>query len=191
MVARPRVLVLDDPTSGLDAASGREVIASSASFAAVVEPEDADAGISQAPCAGYQHDLHRDDPPAELRDVLALRQAPPPSRWPSHVQRIDWYARRSPRVGTHTDCAGSAAALDAYLEEIGRPIPLHSNPADHAIKVVNTEFYDPGTSSLSAQEHIDRLARIWRERTESVERESLERAGVEPVEESTSRFVPR
>lgn len=56
-----------------------------------------------------------------------------------------------------------ADKLDSYLEELSLPTPQHSNPSDHAIQVVNTEFYDTAGSELTAMEHLDYLAKVWRE----------------------------
>jgi hypothetical protein len=55
------------------------------------------------------------------------------------------------------------AHLDDYLTSLGSPTPRHSNPSDHAIQLVNTEFYTPELGGRSAQEHLDHLASIWRE----------------------------
>lgn len=61
--------------------------------------------------------------------------------------------------------------LDQYLkDELNSPTPLHSNPSDHAIQLVNTEFYDATLGGPSAQEHLDTLARLWRSKTEGLSR---------------------
>lgn len=44
-------------------------------------------------------------------------------------------------------------------------MPQHSNPSDHAIAIVNTEFYDSAGSILSAKEHLDQLAKSWRQKS--------------------------
>lgn len=53
-----------------------------------------------------------------------------------------------------------AADIDRYLTEIGYPTPQHTNPADQAIAIINTEFYDE-ESSLSSSAHLDKLSAAW------------------------------
>ncbi|KAL8278129.1 hypothetical protein RQP46_009453 [Phenoliferia psychrophenolica] len=57
---------------------------------------------------------------------------------------------------------GPCDRLDDYLSVLGRPVPQHSNPADHAIAIANTEFFDTAGSNLSAQEHLVELEDTWR-----------------------------
>lgn len=57
---------------------------------------------------------------------------------------------------------GPTQALDGYLTSLGSPTARHANPADHAIELVNTEFYSSSLNGLSAQEHLDDLAGRWK-----------------------------
>lgn len=59
-------------------------------------------------------------------------------------------------------CRRFADRLDEYLERLNHPVPLHSNPSDHAIRIVNTEFFDTAASPLSAAQHIESMAQTWR-----------------------------
>lgn len=52
--------------------------------------------------------------------------------------------------------------LGDYLALLDRPVPQHSNPSDHAISIVNTEFFDTNSSTLTAAEHIVEMTSIWR-----------------------------
>lgn len=54
---------------------------------------------------------------------------------------------------------GAADELDAYLGSIGLPTPQHQSPADHAVNVINTEFYSHDT--ISASKHISKLHDLW------------------------------
>ena len=56
-----------------------------------------------------------------------------------------------------------SADIDQYLTELGHPTPQHANASDHAISVVNTEFYDTAInqSNLSSSEHLNKIADAW------------------------------
>ncbi|KAF8495061.1 P-loop containing nucleoside triphosphate hydrolase protein [Gautieria morchelliformis] len=55
---------------------------------------------------------------------------------------------------------GPTIDIDRYLTAIGHPTPQHTNPADQAIAIINTEFYDKG-NTLSPAAHLDKLAAAW------------------------------
>lgn len=61
----------------------------------------------------------------------------------------------------------ATATIDDYLSSLGSPTPRHANPADHAIQLVNTEFYSSSLGGLSAEEHLDDLALRWQEHERS------------------------
>jgi hypothetical protein len=50
--------------------------------------------------------------------------------------------------------------MDQFLADIGYPTPEHANPADQAISVVNTEFYNIN-NGVSASKHLDTVANAW------------------------------
>lgn len=56
---------------------------------------------------------------------------------------------------------GPAIDLPSYLDMIGHPTPQHESPSDHAINLVNTEFFSTSDGSESASEHLDRLHGHW------------------------------
>ena len=57
---------------------------------------------------------------------------------------------------------GSTEYLDQYLTEtLLSPTPIHSNPSDHIISLVNTEFYDQPIGGPTASEHLEMVAQNW------------------------------
>ena len=49
--------------------------------------------------------------------------------------------------------------LATYLSDgLEHPVPLHANPSDHALDVVNTDFL---RDAKQASEHIQRIAGAW------------------------------
>lgn len=56
---------------------------------------------------------------------------------------------------------GPVAGLDAYLTSIGHPMPLHINPAEYVLDLVNTDF-----SHHSAAEGVD-FSMLWAQSKEA------------------------
>lgn len=63
----------------------------------------------------------------------------------------------------------ATATIDEYLTSLGSPTPRHANPADHAIQLVNTDFYDSTLGGPSPDDRLDDLASRWQEHTRSKE----------------------
>ncbi|GAA5911516.1 hypothetical protein JCM5296_000914 [Sporobolomyces johnsonii] len=57
---------------------------------------------------------------------------------------------------------GPVAELDSYLVSIGSPTPEFTNPSDHAIDLVNTEFQTGDKEGRSPEEHLEHMASSWR-----------------------------
>lgn len=51
---------------------------------------------------------------------------------------------------------GNVSDATAYFEEIGYPLPVQTNPAEHFLDLVNSDF--------SADEEVDRLLDTWEEK---------------------------
>lgn len=53
--------------------------------------------------------------------------------------------------------------LDSYLSDVLlSPTPVHANPSDHAIDLVNTEFLQNAANSTeTGGERVERMARSW------------------------------
>lgn len=60
--------------------------------------------------------------------------------------------------GGRTQYFGPLRAVGAYYESIGRPIPLHTNPAEFLLDQVNTDF---ASDSDEAQCEVQGLHRAW------------------------------
>ncbi|KAI5477818.1 ABC transporter [Pseudohyphozyma bogoriensis] len=71
-----------------------------------------------------------------------------------------------PRVLSDGDFFLAQEHLDGYLGELGFPTPLHVNPCDHAMALVNTEFYTDATGR-TPREHLDHLAATWQQHSSS------------------------
>jgi ABC-type multidrug transport system ATPase subunit len=53
----------------------------------------------------------------------------------------------------------TASGLNEYLTSIEHPTPEHQSPADHAINLVNTEFFH--REDISASQHLEDLHHLW------------------------------
>jgi ABC-type multidrug transport system ATPase subunit len=67
---------------------------------------------------------------------------------------------------------GPTVTIDEYLTSLGHPTPRHGNPADHAMALVNTEFYSSNAfdGGPSAVEHLDQLVARWDEHSKAESR---------------------
>jgi hypothetical protein len=110
--------------------------------------------------------MHRYDPPTQLGHFLPIRQTSPLSRWSHYVQRT----RRCPFtflphliiIIVIYCCFTSTASIDRFLSDLGYPTPPHANPSDHAISLINTEFYDAAHHQhRSSSEHLAGIAAAW------------------------------
>ncbi|GAA6009317.1 hypothetical protein JCM10207_004348 [Rhodosporidiobolus poonsookiae] len=57
---------------------------------------------------------------------------------------------------------GPVAELDTYLASIGHPVPVHVNPADHAIDLVNTEFAENEDTAQALSRKMVESASRWK-----------------------------
>ncbi|TDL28023.1 P-loop containing nucleoside triphosphate hydrolase protein [Rickenella mellea] len=58
--------------------------------------------------------------------------------------------------------SGPVDRLDEYLAQVlERPVAMHANPTDHALDLINTDFF---SDAKEGQNHIDELSSRWRTR---------------------------
>lgn len=60
--------------------------------------------------------------------------------------------------GGKTHYFGKVEDVNQYFEKLGLPIPLHTNPAEFIIELLNTDF---AIHSTAAQERLDIIQRAW------------------------------
>lgn len=112
MVTFPRILFLDEITSGLDSTSAREVMAAIKTLA-VAEGIIVAASIHQ----------------------------------PS-LETLSQFTKVMFLAGGKTCYYGDVSKLDEFFERWGRPIGRFTNPADHAMNFLNTDFADKSERSV-------------------------------------------
>jgi ABC-type multidrug transport system ATPase subunit len=86
---------------------------------------------------------------------------------------------------------GRVQQTEAYFDRVGFPLPLHVNPAEYLLELVNIDFYTPAQTNDPAV----RLAKIHNSWTESLERIELLRriqstSSSRPNEKDTLVYPP-
>jgi len=101
--------------------------------------------------------LIREAAAARAIPAVATLHQPRSSIW-AHLDDVLILAPRG-RVVYH----GPRAAALAHFESLGHRCPPHTNPAEHLIDLVSTDFDSPMSASLD-EERIHSLAAAWRKR---------------------------
>ncbi|KAF9519274.1 hypothetical protein BS47DRAFT_85578 [Hydnum rufescens UP504] len=71
-------------------------------------------------------------------------------------------------AGGHCVYQGPTNGVVSYFAKIGYPCPLHMNPADHVINIINTDFNVAKETGILDHERVQQLADAWIAHTSSL-----------------------
>lgn len=157
------MLVCDEPTSGLDATSALEVITSrSYHFPSFLDHSDASellTLVNSFVLSGFLVVIVKRLAVETNTICIATIHQP-------NFQTFSLFDRLLLLAQGRVMYNGNAAQLSSYLSAIGHPTPEFQSPSDHAINLVNTEFFSssPAAGQLTATQHVDILQQHWTKR---------------------------
>ena len=133
LVTGPRVLFLDEPTSGLDSVAGWEVVRF---LRGVAKREGVSCFFFVACCRrGWA-----DEPGGQLIVVLSIHQ-------PS-TATFNLFDKLLLMSQGKTHYFGGVEGVAAHYEALGYQMPVHVNPAEFVLEMVNTDFAVDRESAL-------------------------------------------
>lgn len=153
LITCPKILFLDEPTSGLDSVASFEVI----SYLKEIAKKN-NVRPTTAPTGAWEVRLPTDAYGQQLIVIASIHQ-PSTSTFGAFDKLFLLSAGKL--------CyAGPVADIPAYFESIGFPMPLHTNPAEWLLDLVNVDF---ARGNAAADERLDSVSTAWGRSPRSLE----------------------
>jgi ABC-type multidrug transport system ATPase subunit/ABC-type multidrug transport system permease subunit len=160
LITCPKILFLDEPTSGLDSVASFEVI----SYLREVAKK-----------SGVRITSSEFAPAAMLKckQIIVIASIHQPSTTTFNLfDKVFLLSQGKLCYG------GPVAIIGQYLESIGHPMPLHMNPAEYMLDLVNVDF---AANRAESGQQLARITDLWGEKARRPQESSTAAASLDPM----------